>query len=210
MPTFSTPHYIGTVIAALIILGGLYAIARNFAVFFIDILRGSGGKQWFNRPYLFRALAWAFTLFWLYGPYTDLHLTQTNERILAFGFFIFASAAWLWVLRVSFLDGIPQQELSSGPAWAKGIGWNGHATLTYLIQLVCATILGLIFVSFGKDSPLYWLLVIPFLIGTAGMSIWRISTLTAPGETLGEHLQHALAGRDAQHPQHNDPSLPSQ
>jgi hypothetical protein len=198
---------IGALIRALIILGGLFAIARNLGIFFIGGLRGHSGQRWYNRPYLFRALAWTFTLFWLFGPYYGtsnvFQLTENQTRITSFVLFLLAAAAWLWVERVSFLDGIPQQILPAGPAWARGIGWEGHATLTYLIQLVCAAAFGLIFVTFGVTA-LAWLVVLPFLIGTAGMAFWRFSCMIGPDHTFGETVQHMLGGRDAGPPHQHE------
>jgi hypothetical protein len=200
-----TVQVIGAAIRALIILGGLYAIIRNLGIFLVGVARGQQGKSWYNRPYLFRALAWCFTLFWLFGPYYSpynvFQLTHDQSNIVAFTLFLLAAAAWLWIERISFLDGIPQQELPNGPAWAQRLGWEGHATLTYLIQLACAAALGLLFVAFAK-SGLVWLVILPFLIGTAGMSFWRFTCMTGEDHTLGEKLQHALGGRDAGPPHH--------
>ncbi len=192
-----TSSIVGAVITSLIILGGLYAIARNLFVFFVDQVRGHPGTWWFDRPYLFRSLAWTFTLFWLFGPYDVLQLGTQGLRWLAFGFYIVAAAAWLWILRVSFLDGIAQRGLKSGPSWARWLGFGGHATLTFLIQLVCAGALGYVFLRAGLSSPLVWVVVVAFLIGTAGMSLWRMSVLIGPGHTFGERMQHVLGGREA-------------
>jgi hypothetical protein len=201
---------IGAIIRALIILGGLFAVARNLGIFFIGGLRGHAGQRWYNRPYLFRALAWTFTLFWLFGPYYTpnniFQLTESQTRITSFALFMLAAAAWLWVERISFLDGIPQQILPKKPAWARWLGWEGHATLTYLIQLVCAAAIGLLFISVtSKSIALAWLAVLPFLIGTAGMAFWRFTCMVGPDHTFGEVMQHVLGGRDAGQPHHHEP-----
>ena len=202
-----TQQFVAAIIRALIILGGMFAITRNLGIFFAGELIGHSGKRWFDRPYLFRALASAFTLFWIFGPfvpqYNVFHLTITELRTASLALYLLAAAAWLWIERISFLDGIPQQELPQGPAWAHWLGWQGHASLTFVIQFLSAAALGILFVVFG-NSALRWLVVLPFLIGTAGMSFWRFTTLTGDNHSLGERLQHVLAGRDVGPP--HDPS----
>jgi hypothetical protein len=206
-------HIIAAIIVALVMLGGLYAIARNTAVFLVDALRGHPGKAWYDRPYLFRALAWIFTLFWLFGPYTSLPLNDSQRQILAFALYILTAAAWLWILRISYLDGIPQQQLVRGPSWAKGMGWHGHSLLTYLFQLVAAVGIGVLFnllgshQLFGLDpndpssKPLFFLVALPFLLLTGLMSLWRVSLLLgSEPHTLGEQVQHLVGGRDAGSP----------
>lgn len=197
--------YIGATIVSLVILGGLYAIARNLVVFIVDLMHGHGNKAWFDRPYLFRVLAWVFTLFWLFGPYKSLHISTFQTQALSFALYVCAAAAWLWLLRIGFLDGIPQTLFNQGPAWAKHLGWHGHAAITYGIQLICAAGIGLVFVLVGSQqlagiparSPLVFLLVLPFLLGTAAMSLWRISSLTSQIHTLPERVAHLVGGRDA-------------
>jgi hypothetical protein len=188
---------IGAIISGLIILGGLYAIIRNFAIFLFHITIRQRTKPFYNQPYLFRTLAWIFTLFWLYGPYSSLHFSQEGEKWLAFTFYMLAAVNWLWVARVSFLDGIPQQEFQLGPSWAHVIGWQGHATITYLIQVMCAAGLGFIFISVELSSILRWALVVLLFLISIILSTWRISIQTGHDHTLSERLQHALGGREA-------------
>jgi hypothetical protein len=194
---------IGATIAALIILGGMYAIVRNLAVFFLDMFRGFGGKAWYNRPYLFRALAWAFTLVWLYGPYAGkydaLHLSVDQQRGVTLGLYLAAAASWLWLLRVSYLDGIPQHFLHLPTRGQRGISWHGMGNVTYLLQLLCAAALGVLFVYFSGDINAIILQVaaLALVVITAVLSLWRTSYLAGMEHTFRETAIHVFGGRDA-------------
>ncbi len=203
-------HIIAAVFVALIMLGGIFAIARNTVIFLVDTLHGNAGKAWYNRPYLFRGLAWFFTLTWLFGPYTSLGLDTTQQQIMAFALYIVVAASWLWVLRVSFMDGIPQRQFKLGPAWGIRLGWSGHATITYLFQLLSAAGIGVLFVLLGANrllglnptdpssKPLFFLVVLPFLIIIGLMSMWRVSLLMGGvTHTPIEAVQHIIGGREA-------------
>lgn len=205
--------FVAAIVVALIILGGLYSIARNLAVLLAETARGQQSKAWYDRPYLFRVVASAFTLFWLFGPYQALHLNAGQVQALGFSLYLIAAAAWLWLLRISFLDGIPQHLLKLGPAWGRGLGWQGHLGITYLVQLLCAAGVGLGFTLLGASSfhtsapkvPIALIVVVPFLLITAAVSSWRISLLAGPDHTVGERLLHVIGGRDAGPPHaHSD------
>lgn len=203
-------QFVGAIIAGLIILGGLFAIVRNLVVFFIDLLRGADGKPWSDRPYLFRALAWIFTLVWLFGPYAGrydvLHLTHEQQQFTTLGLFVLTAAAWLWVLRVSFLDGIPQQLFHLRTRQTPAMSWQGIGTLTYLFQLLCAIGLGVLFVFVAQDiNPIVTqVLVVVLLLGTGFMSVLRMNYIAGADHTLGEKIQHVLGGRDAGQPHEHE------
>ena len=203
MPT-SVTHIIGAVITALIILGGLYAILRNFAIFLVDGLRGHPGKAWYNRPYLFRAIAVTATLFWLFGPFYGandvLHLSADQQHITLFALYIVAAATSLWVLRIGFLDRIPQSMLHLRTNRRGFISWGTLAIVSYLIQLACAVAVGLLFAFApgGSQSLGVRALVLVFLLASAFTSLWRMSYLAGPdNHTLTQQMEHVLGGRDA-------------
>lgn len=218
-----TGQIIAAVIVALIMLGGLYAIARNTFVFLADALRGHQGSAWYDRPYLFRALAWIFVLAWLFGPYTSLGLDAGQRQALAFSLYILTAAAWLWVLRISFLDGIPQQQFRLGPSWGKRMGWTGHTVITYIVQLVAAAGIGVLFTLLGSGKlfgidpnttaakPLFFVVALPFLLLTGLMSMWRVSLLMGPEHhSVREQVRHLVGGREAGPPHaHSDPEGPT-
>jgi hypothetical protein len=187
-------HLAGAIISGIIILGGVIAVFYNLERFFIDELRGHRGKSFFERPFLWRAIASAFTLFWLFAPYSQIGLDDSQRRLLAFALFMIMAAAWLWLVAVGYLAGLSPQQRQVGPAWAHGLGWSGHLALSYLLQLVCAAALGYLYVQFS-NTQLLWILLVPFLIGTIGVSSWRMALLT-PNHTLAQRMQHVLGGHD--------------
>jgi hypothetical protein len=206
-------HVVGAVIAALILLGGLYTILRNFTLFLVDSLRGHPGVPWFNRPYLFRALGVLALILWLYGPYSGvnntLQLTGEEQRLTAFALYVIAAANGLWTLRISFLTSIPPALLPYRTHQRGRISWRDLATVSYLLQLVLAAAIGSLFAFFpdGIQAILARIGVLALLLGSAFVSLWRTSYITAvgPEHSFAERLQHVVGGPDAG-PPHTPPA----
>lgn len=196
-----TQQLIGAIISALIILGGMYAIVRNLFVFLVDEVRGHPGKAWYDRPYLFRMLAWAFSLLWLFGPYEALNLGDEGRRLATYAAYVLSAASWLWVARVSFLDGIPQHLFHLRTRQTKEMSWHSLAGLTYLGQVLFAAAFGALFIFITADSTFVEVIVrvaaFVFLIGTAFMSLLRMDYLTGVDHSFTESMQHVIGGRDA-------------
>ncbi len=185
---------IGAVISSLIILWGFVAIARNLFAFITHLLDVESQQHWYNLPHGFSAAAWTFSLFWLFLPYDNLHISRTSNQKLAFALYLLAALAWLWTQRINFLNNLPADVRKEGVCWGKSLGWNGHMFLTYLIQAVCAAALGVIFLLFGSQSYLLLLMLIPLVIGTAGVSLWRLSLSETDSVTLPGRLYSSIRG----------------
>jgi hypothetical protein len=206
-------HIIGAVVAAIIMLAGLYSILRNVVLFLNDQLRGHPGKWWVDRPYFFRALAWTATLFWLYGPTfaaTALSFNENQLRLSVFVLYMVAAASFLWVLRVSFINSIPAtiRPIRTRQAWI--ISWNGIALSTYLLQLVFAAGIGAIFAFADGTNQAWWMLVLGrlavlvLLVGSALASLWRTSYIAGPEpHTFRQRMDHVIGGTEGGHPAAN-------
>ena len=204
-------HIIGAVITALIILGGLFTIIRNFARFLIDSLRGHPGKAWIDRPYLFRAIAATATIFWLFAPYHDtnntLNLDASQQQWASFGLYLTAAAAWLWMLRISFLNSIPAEMVPLRTKQKGRLSWQAVGVIGFLVQLLFAAGVGALFafttniealfafIPSGVLSVLERVAIFVLLLASAFMSLWRTSFAAAgPDHTFAERLQHVVGG----------------
>jgi hypothetical protein len=206
-------HIIGAVVAAIIMLAGLYSILRNVVLFLNDQLRGHPGKWWVDRPYFFRAVAWTATLFWLYGPTfaaTALGFNENQLRIGVFALYMLAAASFLWVLRVSFINSIPATIKPIRTRQAGIISWNGIALSTYLVQLVFAAGIGAIFAFADGTNQAWWMLVLGrlavlvLLVGSALASLWRTSYIAGPEpHTFRQRMDHVIGGTEGGHPAAN-------
>ncbi len=185
---------IGAVISSIIILWGVIAIARNLFAFITHFLDFESQEHWFNLPHGFRAAAWTFSLFWLFLPYDNLHIARASNQKLAFVLYLLAALAWLWTQRISFLNNLPADVRKEGVCWGKSLGWNGHLFITYLIQAICAASLGIIFLLFGAQSYLLLLMLIPLVIGTVGVGLWRLSLSETDTFALRDRLYSSIRG----------------
>ncbi len=200
----SVSHIIGAVFTALIILIGLYTILRSFTLFLVDGLRGVPGVAWYNRPYLFRAIAVTATLFWLFGHFKgqqdSLHLPAEQQRLVLFGLYVLAAAAGLWVLRIGFWRSIPAAMRPLRTNRPGYISWGTLAGVSYLIQLACAVAVGALFVFApgGAESWLVRIAVFAILLISAYTSLWRMSYLAGPdNDALRAQMDQVLGGRPA-------------
>ncbi|MBA3825821.1 MAG: hypothetical protein H0X24_18215 [Ktedonobacterales bacterium] len=203
----SISHIIGAVITALIILAGLYTVLRNFTLFLVDGLRGLPGVAWYNRPYLFRAIAVTATLFWLFGPFygkqDSLHLPTDQQRFVLFALYVLAAAAGLWVLRIGFWRSIPAAMRPLRTNQPGFISWGTLAAVSYLIQLTCAITVGLLF-AFAPGGTGSWpvrIAVFAILLISGYTSLWRMSYLAGPdNDALRSQMEQAFGGRPAAPP----------
>lgn len=213
-------HIIGAVVTALIILGGLFTILRSFARFLADSLRGHPGKAWLDRPYLFRAIATTATLFWLFAPYhganNALALDDSQQQWTSFGLYIVAAVAWLWMLRISFINSIPADMVPLRTKQKGRLSWQAVGAIGFLVQLIFAAGVGalfafttniesaLAFIPSGLLSVLERVAVLVFLLASAFMSLWRTAFAAAgPDHTFAERLQHVVGGPTAGTPHTN-------
>jgi hypothetical protein len=200
----SVTHIIGAVLTALIILAGLYTVLRNFTLFLVDGLRGQPGVAWYNRPSLFRAVAVTATLFWLFGPFTGkqdtLHLPIDQQRLIVFGLYVFAAAAGLWVLRIGFWRSIPTAMRPLRTNQRGYLSWGAIAAVSYLTQLTCAIVVGVLFVFApgGTESWFVRIAIFAILLISGYMSLWRMSYLAGPdNDALRAQMEQAFGGRTA-------------
>ncbi len=200
------PQIIGAILAIIIILGAMYGIIRNVVIFLFDAMRGNASTPWFQRPYLFRALAWTATLFWLYGPYTGnnnvLQFTADQQHITAFALYVVAAAGWLWVWHINFINRIPQHMLNLRFGAHGRTGWHWLSGQIYLVQLGIAIGVGALFAYAPVSiSPiLLRLAAFVLLLGSGFASLYRATYLIGPGHTLGERIQHAIGEHDTTQP----------
>lgn len=197
---------VGAVIAALVILGGLFSALRYLVLFLVDQLRGHPGQAWFNRPYLFRSIAFTATLFWLYGTNftaTALQFGAEQQRLASFVLYLVAAACFLWTLRISFLNSIPA-EVRAVRARGSGLtGWGMLAGSSFLVQVVCAAGVGALFAFPPANLPWYGVVlarlgVFVLLIISALASLWRTSYLAGPAHhTLSQRWEHVIGTHDA-------------
>ncbi len=209
-------HIIGAIVAAVIMLAGLYSILRNVVLFLADQLRGHPGTWWVDRPYLFRAIAWTATLFWLYGPAfesTALGFQENQQRISVFVLYMIAAASFLWVLRVGFINSVPAAIKPIRTRKAGIMSWNAIAATTYVVQLVLAAGIGAVFAFVEGTGQPWWMTVLTrvgvlvLLVASALVSLWRTSYIAGPEpHTFRQRIDHVIGGPEGWHPITNNTS----
>jgi hypothetical protein len=197
---------VGVVLAALIILGGLFSALRYLVLFLADQLRGHPGQAWFNRPYLFRAIAFTATLFWLYGTNfeaTALRFDTSEQRVASFALYLLAATCFLWTLRISFLNAIPAEVRAVRTRGSGLTGWGTLAGTAFFVQVLCAAGVGALFAFLPANLPWYSVVLsrlgvfILFII-SALASLWRTSYLAGPAHhTLSQRWEHVIGTHDA-------------
>jgi hypothetical protein len=195
-------NMIGAGIAALIILAGLFSVARNLYLLVAHSRRGQDHRAWFDRPYLFRALAWTATLFWLYGGEFEkqaLHFSPDQVRVAAFALYMVAAACFLWVLRGSFHNSLTPELLAVRTRQRGVIGWRGIEWITYIIQLIFAAGIGALFAFVQANGQPWWATVLirlgalALLIASGIANFWRTSYRAGPGKhTLRQRFEHVI------------------
>lgn len=193
---------IAAVIAALIILAGLFSVARNLYLLITHRRQEPAQRAWFDRPYLFRALAWTATLLWLYGGEFEknmLNFSTDQVRVAAFVLYMIAAACFLWVLRGNFHNSLTPDLLAMRTRQRGVIGWRGIELTTYAIQLVFAAGVGTLFAFVDTSAQPWWGIVLirvgalALLIASGIANFWRTSYLAGPGKhTLRQRFEHVI------------------